>query len=251
MGTPQITLRVGEQRPGFLRLFISEHLPRGLALFFGAFALLNVLGDLRVARFDANLWWIDLRWFPAWLAKALIAGGALCLIQFGLGLFRGHCWRRLTVFCAALLAFVCLVNAASFFVLLGRKEIASAMPLPLSLLVALLLLAIARAAAKPGLSNQRRLVSLVVCLGFAMVFPLAEMVCFGKTDYRRPADVAVVLGCRVYADGRPSDALKDRVATACRLYQQGLTRKLLFSGGRAMEPCPRSKLCRRWRWNQG
>jgi uncharacterized SAM-binding protein YcdF (DUF218 family) len=72
---------------------------------------------------------------------------------------------------------------------------------------------------------------LAVCACCAFVFPLAEMLCFGKTDYRRPADVAVVLGCRVYADGRPSDALKDRVKTACQLYHQGFARKLLFSGG--------------------
>jgi vancomycin permeability regulator SanA len=57
------------------------------------------------------------------------------------------------------------------------------------------------------------------------------MFCFGKTDYRRPADVTVVLGARVYADGRPSDALADRVRTACKLYNDGLTHKLLFSGG--------------------
>ena len=57
------------------------------------------------------------------------------------------------------------------------------------------------------------------------------MLCFGKTDYHRPADIAVVLGCRVYADGRPSDALKDRVRTACQLYRDGLARRLLLSGG--------------------
>jgi len=57
------------------------------------------------------------------------------------------------------------------------------------------------------------------------------MFCFGKTDYRRPADVVVVLGARVYADGHPSDALADRVRTACQLYRSGLVKKLLFSGG--------------------
>jgi len=57
------------------------------------------------------------------------------------------------------------------------------------------------------------------------------MFCFGKTDYRRDADVAVVLGARVYADGHLSDALADRVRTACQLYRSGLVKKLLFSGG--------------------
>ena len=71
----------------------------------------------------------------------------------------------------------------------------------------------------------------VVVLTCAVVFPLLEMFCFGKTDYRRQADAAVVLGARVYADGRPSDALADRVRTACELYRAGLVRKLVFSGG--------------------
>jgi len=41
----------------------------------------------------------------------------------------------------------------------------------------------------------------------------------------------VVLGARAYADGRPSDALADRVRTACALYRDGTVRSLLFSGG--------------------
>jgi vancomycin permeability regulator SanA len=57
------------------------------------------------------------------------------------------------------------------------------------------------------------------------------MFCFGKTDYRRKADVAVVFGARAYASGRPSDALSDRVRTGCALYLEGLVPKLLFSGG--------------------
>jgi Uncharacterized conserved protein len=57
------------------------------------------------------------------------------------------------------------------------------------------------------------------------------MACFGKTDYRRKADVAVVFGARVYASGKPSDALADRVRTGVQLYRDGLVPKLLFSGG--------------------
>src|SRR5437868_14663387 len=75
-----------------------------------------------------------------------------------------------------------------------------------------------------------------VSVGFLLicwvgVFPLLQTVCFGKTDYRREADVAVVFGARAYADGRPSDALADRVRTACELYQRGIVKKLLLSGG--------------------
>jgi len=38
---------------------------RAIALFFGGFSLLNVLGDLRHPGFDASLWWIDLRILPS------------------------------------------------------------------------------------------------------------------------------------------------------------------------------------------
>jgi len=57
------------------------------------------------------------------------------------------------------------------------------------------------------------------------------MLFFGTTDYRRKADVAVVLGARTYADGTASQALHDRVRTAVELYQQGLVTQLIFSGG--------------------
>ncbi|HWW02814.1 MAG TPA: YdcF family protein [Candidatus Acidoferrum sp.] len=46
-----------------------------------------------------------------------------------------------------------------------------------------------------------------------------------------PSPREIVFGARVYADGHPSVALADRVRTACELYRQGLTRKLIFSGG--------------------
>ena len=62
---------------------------------------------------------------------------------------------------------------------------------------------------------------MAVAFACLAIFPLAQMFFFGKTDYRRPADAAVVLGARVYADGRLSDALADRVRTACQLYRDG------------------------------
>jgi vancomycin permeability regulator SanA len=65
----------------------------------------------------------------------------------------------------------------------------------------------------------------------AVAFPLAQMWCFGKTDYRRPADAIVVFGAKAKANGEPSSALEERVRTACDLYLQGLAPRLVFSGG--------------------
>jgi vancomycin permeability regulator SanA len=81
-------------------------------------------------------------------------------------------------------------------------------------------------------SNARSFAAMVgVCLLCVVLFSVGQMFCFGKTDYRRQADVAVVLGARVYADGGLSDALADRMQTACQLYHDGLVKKLLVSGG--------------------
>lgn len=49
-------------------------------------------------------------------------------------------------------------------------------------------------------------------------------------DAARPAQVALVLGAGVYADGRPTPMLRDRLETALALYEAGKARKLLLSG---------------------
>ncbi|MGZ0168216.1 MAG: YdcF family protein [Planctomycetales bacterium] len=64
-----------------------------------------------------------------------------------------------------------------------------------------------------------------------LAFPLLQIHCFGWTDYRRPADAAVVFGCKVYPNGKLSTALADRVRSACDLYHEGLVRHLVVSGG--------------------
>ncbi len=44
-------------------------------------------------------------------------------------------------------------------------------------------------------------------------------------------DAIVVLGCRVYADGKPSPALARRVRRAVELYEQGKAPLLVLTGG--------------------
>lgn len=44
------------------------------------------------------------------------------------------------------------------------------------------------------------------------------------------ADAAVVLGARVYADGRPSRFLRERVETGARLYLDGTVDRIIMSG---------------------
>ncbi len=44
-------------------------------------------------------------------------------------------------------------------------------------------------------------------------------------------DAIVVLGCRVFPDGRPSRALAARVGTAVELYREGRADRVVFTGG--------------------
>ena len=69
-----------------------------------------------------------------------------------------------------------------------------------------------------------------VGLGLAL-YPILLMSTIGNSKSHQHADVAVVLGARVFADGSPSDALLDRTLAGCDLYHQGLCDMLLFSGG--------------------
>ncbi|MBI5232555.1 MAG: YdcF family protein [Coriobacteriales bacterium] len=68
-------------------------------------------------------------------------------------------------------------------------------------------------------------------LALVVAFPVMQMLFFGTTDYRRPADAAVILGARVMANGALSTAAEDRVRTGVDLYDAGLVRYLVMSGG--------------------
>ena len=58
----------------------------------------------------------------------------------------------------------------------------------------------------------------------------------GCNDYTGNADVAVVLGNHVFADGSLSPWLQSRVDRAFRLYQQGKVKKIYCSGGISHNP---------------
>ena len=116
--------------------FFLGALPRGLALFLGGFCLLNLLGALCVAHFDATLWWIDLYPVAPIAAKPLLMVAALFLVAFGARLPRSTWRRSLTGGLVGVLALAALANSVRFYVLLGRHSIRAGIPPPLSLVVA-------------------------------------------------------------------------------------------------------------------
>lgn len=206
---------------------------RIFALVFSLLTFVNLLGNLLWPGFDANAWWIRFEPLPAWCSQLLLGVSAVALLRFA---FRSPARERRSAFTAAValvLAGVALSNAVGFYWLLARGRIVAGFPVPFSLLVGTGMLLIARAAwsgNEPRIHLARWKVAAGGLFCFSM-FPLALMLFFGNTDYRRPADAVVVFGARAYADGRLSDALEDRIRTACELYREGLAKRLVLSGG--------------------
>ncbi len=206
---------------------------RTLAPALGGFTLLNLAAARGEPAFHANLWWVDLRFVPRFMEEGLLAVFGLAAMGYAVRPVMGRRRRRITLMLFWLLGLAAISNATVFFTLLGWGRIDSGCPLPLSLAVVGLLGWIGWMARRPMAAPPRLHRGLaMICLMFSgLVFPVAQMVAFGMTDYRRPADAAVVFGCLAYPDGRCSAPLSERVRTACGLYHEGAVKQLIFSGG--------------------
>jgi uncharacterized SAM-binding protein YcdF (DUF218 family) len=218
---------------------------RAVALFIGGFSLLNLAGALLAPGFDANGWWIDLRPLPDVCSRTLLGVFGVLMLAWAIRPRMNTGLRAIVAIVLAVVLGATIWNVIHFYQLLNQKEIAWTVewcqPAPFSLFVALaLLLVMTRVVRKPApakCSVGRSLLGVMVFAVCLVVFPLLQMACFGKTDYRgkvtgkTPADAIVVLGARTYADGRASMALHDRVATGALLYRGGLAPRLILSGG--------------------
>ncbi len=214
---------------------------RALALFIGLFWLASLIASFAGSSGNQNLWWIDFTRAQS-LAGAYapivnilqVVTAALLIIWaihpnltafFGIGL---------RVLCL-LTAVVAFSNALDYWQALLSKELHAGLPLPLSFLIGLLLLWLARAVRHQYPRKHSAWVTicgmLAWLLALVLVVPLTQIVFFGTTDYRRPADAAVVFGAQVYDNGTLSPALKERVDTAIDLYEEGYAPVLIMSGG--------------------
>jgi vancomycin permeability regulator SanA len=201
---------------------------RGLALFLGLFTFVNFIAEMRSEGFDANLWWIDLRALPTALSVAILASASLALVTYAVvGATRAV--RTAVVVTALPLLVATTANCLIFWRLLHRGTVQSSFPVPFSAFVLLALVVVLRSLGAQ--STARPFVIAVTVAACGIAFPLAQLLCFGLTDYRRPADAAIVLGARAYASGRPSLPLAQRVRTGCELYREKLVPVLVFSGG--------------------
>jgi len=208
---------------------------RGVALFLGAFTLLNLIGEVRGASHDAHLGWIDLRPLTVEAARGFLGltGGLLLLFAVHPG--QPRFFRGLTILGVLTLFGASLWNAYQYYEQIRDAEIHARIPISFSLHVAACLAVVfaglvARGgrSARPGRDLFVVLLTIAVC---AAGFPLAQFYCQGKTDYRHAADAAVIFACDAPPGDDPSKSLEARVRTASRLYQDQLVRKLILTGG--------------------
>jgi vancomycin permeability regulator SanA len=172
----------------------------------------------------------------------MLLAGVLAVYAVAPAWFSRRRWlTRATAIYLLILIGICLINSVRFYRLVIEGAIGSSFPLPLSLVIACFLVLVLLRVVRTAKTSPSRLegatqngaaariaISFVLC---AVIFPVAQMFCFGLTDYRRPADAIVVFGAGIGSDGTPSPALFDCVRTGCLLYQQGLAPVLIFSGG--------------------
>ena len=209
---------------------------RGGAIFLGVFTLVGLIGELRGGTSDVNLLWVDIHDMPSAARIGLLGAFGGLLIVWGVRSAPGLRWRRAVGLMSVVFSALALRDCIRFVAATGDGQVRPAIPVPLSFVVAVVLgwLAFVALRAPAGTrpdSRGTRAAVLVATLGWAIAFPLAQMLFFGTTDYRRPADAAVVFGARVYANGRPSPLLADRIRAGVELNRAGLAPVLVMSGG--------------------
>ncbi len=201
----------------------------------GAFVALNVAGEAIRGPFDTVPQWVTLPG-PRWLRSLTEVAAAAALM---VGPFAARIPAQVRAAAALLLAALAamsVVDAGRFYAALERGSIATPVILPASVPVAFLLGLLAalmlffERAPAVLVGRRRQIVAAIAIVATVLALPLLRMATFGPTRYVRDADCAIVLGARVWNDGRPSDALADRVDEAIRLYQEGHVRRLLMSG---------------------
>jgi uncharacterized SAM-binding protein YcdF (DUF218 family) len=209
---------------------------RGVALFIGVFTFLNLLIGLRHPKYDANYWWVDLfplpQKFPL-LAEMMWLFAAVAWLAYALFPVMSYGRRRTTRTTIEVLLLFVGWNILSYYGLVLRGKIHTVFPVPFSVVVVLILWTVWRGASSENPSRGVRAwgVMCITIAALSVLVPLLQMVCFGLTDYRRAADLAVVFGARVDRNGVPSDAVADRVAVAVDLYKKKLVSHVLLSGG--------------------
>ncbi len=197
---------------------------RGVALFLGTLAWLNLLGDFRQAGPVATLWSMDGVTVARPMARAGLSLAAMLLIGFAVAP-RFPLPVRLLTICGLLMIFaLALERTFQHYRLINQQPQATRILVPLSLQMAGYL-----ATVLAGLFAGRRVVerpwrdgfvaAMAVCVCLAG-FPLAQMQCVGACEPTATADNIVIMGFRNDRQNLTNGELQQHMHVAQTLAQR-------------------------------
>jgi len=219
---------------------LTTTIPRGIAIALGGAAALDGAAALLTSGGSVGLLNPLLHGGPAPAAASLglsaitmIAGGALAAVAVSIA--PGNALRSIGIIAAGLLATIAATDSAAHLMRSGSLNCSPFPPMALVVLAAAmtaLISCVRRQTPDTHRAALRHSVAAAACAPILLIAGLLLlMLTDGRIDARRPADAVVVLGARAYKDGRPSDALADRLRTACALFHGGYAPLLIMSGG--------------------
>ena len=98
---------------------------------------------------------------------------------------------------------------------------------------------------KPIFKNWRFYLCLIItaCVLFALFLLTSVIINAKRLNAPEPADVMIILGAQVYADGTPSPNLKLRLDLALKLYEEGYAGNIITTGAQGTdEPMPEAEM---------
>ncbi len=214
----------------------ADAVARGGALFTTALALLAVVAELRGRTSELSLWWVDLRDASEPLRLGILLVTAAVLGAWAIHPLPGRWLRTAASVVSGVVAVLAVRDVIGFYRAIDGGQVQPLLVVPLSAVLAglyalLALWIIRHRTPRAPIAGRAGIGLLVATAAWVIAFPIAQMLWFGTTDYRRPADAAVAFGARVYASGVPSPLLGARIDTAVDVYREGLVPTLVMSGG--------------------
>ena len=207
---------------------------RGVTFFLGFFALLCLLAELRQPADHADLWWLDLRCRTP-VARAGLSLAAVLLLALAVRPALPEALRLAAVTLTVALLGVTVWRTLGFYSTLRGGELRSEVALPFSLhLAACLTVALAGLRARVTANRLEPGGAWLFATGFlicAVTFPLAQIYCLGRTDYRRPAEAVLVRAEGLRGSQYESPELAECIRTARALLREGLADRLILADG--------------------